>query len=179
MPCALLPCHLPLGERQLYQELSLHLLWGFLRPGASCWHSPEGRCLPLHGHWGWIQGGGYLLQACEQRPPPSRPHGLHFGPVTFACSGHPVAPLTTANANANPSSLLAPNDRNDKEPLLVGLVRKTLKHMVGLNFSIFFFRERIQKDLLRDWFYIFLHTAVWNYHYKIGAFVLKWVGVAL
>lgn len=158
MSRALLPRHLPLGEGQLRQELSLHVLRRLLCPGTSCRHVPEGRRLPLHGHGGRIQGGDYLLQAGEQRPAPGRLPGLHLGAVAPACCGHAMASLTAANTNANPSSLLALNNRKDKEPLLGGLVLRALKYSVVSLVSVF--RGRNQKNQLIP-FDVFFHDAAY------------------
>lgn len=132
LPRALLPRHIPLGEGQLHQELSLPLLWRLLCPGTSSGHTLEGRCFPLHGHWRRIQSWGYFFQAGKWWQASICFPRFHLGAFGSARHGYSMASLTTANADANSSFVLAPTDRIGQEPLCEGKVCIALTSMVGL-----------------------------------------------
>lgn len=175
LPRPLLPRHLSLGEGQLPQELPLHPLRGLLRPGAGGGHPPEGRRLPLHGHRRRVQGGGHLLQAGEQRALPGRLPGLQSGAVSSARCGHSVATLTAANANANRSSWLAPNDRNDQEPCEEVWFAEHWTTWLGSQMTAFLFLhtavylQLVRPELLewRDWEFLSWINASHSLHSTI------------
>ncbi len=104
MPRALLSCHLPLGERQLHQAISLHHLWLLLCAGAHPWPASEGGRVPLHGGGEWPAAGGGVLQASVQRWAPLHLASLHPGVGSAAgCCGTvaPVDPMNPGGSKGN------------------------------------------------------------------------------
>lgn len=104
MPRAILSCHLPLGERQLHQAISLHHLWLLLCSGTHPWPASEGGRVPLPGGGERSATGGGLLQAGLQRWAPLHLASLHPGVGSAAgCCGTlaPVDPMNPEGSEGN------------------------------------------------------------------------------